>query len=547
MRKLISILRLHIYGYKAYLIVAFILIFLVSFINMSHQYVFGILIDQLYYSKKIDVFLWIILAYLLVFLLGQAMHLGINYIWAKLQMGFLYNIRLNMFNKILSSKLAESERYDTGDLLKRINYDCGEIVSLIYHNIFYTLANTTKLLFGIGMMCYLNIEVGIVSIIIIPIITILTSKIKKNIKKEQASFHENESKLNTQLLEYAYSLNEIILQQAGDFFRKRILQTNKTVKQNDGNLLQLTNKHDVITECLLQGANVIIFFMASYYIIAGTSTVGQLVSLIAYFNTCKSLFRGLYQRRNLIARNILAIERVLDILMLESEIVHSSELQLKNVHSINAEKLGFHYKDNEDIINNFSLTLNEKGWVGLQGDNGKGKTTLLKLLIGLYHPTDGILTINDVSITEFTLKSIRDNIGVVWQESFVINDTIRDNILLGKENVSDEELNTLLKQVKLEKVISSLPDGLNTKLGTDGQSLSGGQLQRLMIARVLLNKPSILVLDEATSALDMDTENSVLNELLNIYQDKMIIWISHYNRNAHLCNKIVDIKAVGHE
>jgi ATP-binding cassette subfamily B protein len=212
---------------------------------------------------------------------------------------------------------------------------------------------------------------------------------------------------------------------------------------------------------------------------------------------------------------------------------------IKSIKSIEFRNTTFAYPNGNSVINSFSTTLRAGTSTAIIGANGSGKTTLLKLAIGAIEPQKGEILINDLPISLLDEETFRNSIGIVFQESLLITGTIRDNITLKDPSYNDNDIHLALKASGFDAVISRLPDGLETQVGLWGQALSGGELQRLAIARALIRNPSILVLDEVTNHLDAKTRKNFANLLKTLTLNRIVLLVTHDEELANSCdNKI---------
>ena len=201
----------------------------------------------------------------------------------------------------------------------------------------------------------------------------------------------------------------------------------------------------------------------------------------------------------------------------------------------------FEYVKNVPVLKNINLRIKQGETVALVGNSGGGKTTIVNLLPRFYDIKSGSITIDGIDIRDYTLHSLRQNIAVVFQDNFLFSGTIRDNILLGNENATDDQLNQAVKMAYLDEFIATLKDGLNTQIGERGILLSGGQKQRVAIARAFLKDAPIIILDEATSALDNKAEAIVQKAIDNLMQDKTVFVIAHRLSTVKNADKIAVI------
>jgi subfamily B ATP-binding cassette protein MsbA len=223
-----------------------------------------------------------------------------------------------------------------------------------------------------------------------------------------------------------------------------------------------------------------------------------------------------------------AAERVLEILNTESPLKDKPNAIAKKDFSSNIalENVSFKYED-DLVLKNFSINVPKGKTIALVGQSGSGKSTIANLVTRFYDVTDGKITIDNQDIRDLSKSSLRDLMGLVTQKSILFNDTVKNNMLLGKENASDEEIINALKVANAWEFVKDLPEGINTTVGDSGDKLSGGQQQRLSIARAVLKNPPVMILDEATSALDTESERLVQVALENMMKNRTSIVIAH--------------------
>lgn len=290
------------------------------------------------------------------------------------------------------------------------------------------------------------------------------------------------------------------------------------------------------------GIGLAIWF-GSMLILDGTITAGNFVSFLTALVLLYTPMKSIGGNYNSILMSFLAIERVFDILDTKPLIMdregaknmpkHHKQIEFKNV--------SFHYNKGVPVLKNINLTANHGETIALVGNSGGGKTTIVSLLPRFYDVTDGGIYIDGTDIRDFTLQSLRQNIGVVFQDNFLFAGTIRENIMLGNPNATDADIKKAVKMAYLDDFIATLSDGLDTQIGERGILLSGGQKQRVAIARAFLKNAPILVLDEATSALDNKAEAVVQKAIENLMVDKTVFVIAHRLSTVRNANKIVVI------
>jgi ATP-binding cassette subfamily B protein len=276
-------------------------------------------------------------------------------------------------------------------------------------------------------------------------------------------------------------------------------------------------------------AGIGILWYGGHRVIEGALTVGQLL----FFSTLLGYLLGPLERLasvNLkIQDALIAADRLYQVMDLEiEELGTGKKAKFTRVRrSIRLSKVSFHYGCRTPVLQEVSLHVPAGKIVAIVGASGSGKSTLLKLLLGFYAPTEGHVLIDRVDLQDYDLASLRDRIGLVAQEPFIFNGTIRENIALGRPDATPEAVYKAARAAGLGKFIAGLPERYDTLIGERGANLSGGQRQRLAIARALVKKPEILIFDEATSHLDTATERAIQKNLKRAFAGRTVIMVAH--------------------
>lgn len=290
------------------------------------------------------------------------------------------------------------------------------------------------------------------------------------------------------------------------------------------------------------GIGLAIWF-GSFLILNGAITSGSFVSFLAALIMLYTPMKSLGSNYNSVLMSFLAIERVFDVLDSVPAIQSKPDaIEMPETHrKIEFNNVSFEYVKNVPVLKNVNLTVEHGEIVALVGNSGGGKSTLVSLLPRFYDVTGGSIMVDGTDIRDFTLDSLRRNIAVVFQDNFLFAGTIRENILIGNQNATPEQVDNAVKMACLDDFIASLDNGLDTQIGERGILLSGGQKQRVAIARAFLKNAPILILDEATSALDNKAEAVVQKAIENLMQDKTVFVIAHRLSTIRNASKIVVI------
>jgi ABC-type multidrug transport system fused ATPase/permease subunit len=506
----------------------FICIILTTSSNAVYPYIFGMLVDEVFYSKDMSAFLNIVLIYAVVYLFNTLMNLALNMSWARLMTKFLFDIRAAIFNKVLSYKGEKLTSIYSGDIISRMNNDATEFMNFIHWNVFYTIGGMLDILLSLVFIFYINIWIGIFTIILTPIIVYSSRKFSKIAKKYYEEIAKKNGFLSSWLFEIINGMQDIKLLNAS----KKILSdyVGKTVK-----IMRLqikSGKVEVISERVNSGisilAQMILYTVSAIFIINGHLTVGGFTACVTYFGTCTSIFNSLNSKIVNISSNMVSIDRVSNILQ------EPDEQYNFDVPDITIEKgdilfsdVWFNYINEIPVLKGITLNIIAGERISLVGHSGAGKTTIANLLYKLYDIERGEISIDGINISDFNLHNLRSQIGVVHQETIFFDDTVRFNLCFSNNNENDEKLWQALKMSHLYDFIKSLPDGLDTHIGSGGISFSGGQKQRLAIARIFFKNPKILIFDEATSSLDNEAETVITSCWDELSKDRTMLIIAH--------------------
>ena len=282
-------------------------------------------------------------------------------------------------------------------------------------------------------------------------------------------------------------------------------------------------------------------WFGSHLILTGQLTPGGFVSFLTALILLYQPMKSIGNTYSSVIMSFWAIETCFKILDTEPKIIDKpNAIEMPKTHKqIKFEDVSFNYIKDVPVLKHINLTVNKGETIAIVGNSGGGKTTMVNLLPRFYDVTGGAITVDGVDIRNFTLKSLRQNIGVVFQDNFLFDGTIRENIMIGNENASEEQLQRAIKSAYLDGFLKTLKDGINTQIGERGVLLSGGQRQRVAIARAFLKNAPILVLDEATSALDNKSEAVVQKAIENLMHDKTVFVIAHRLSTIRNASKII--------
>jgi HlyB family type I secretion system ABC transporter len=428
----------------------------------------------------------------------------------------------------LPLKFFES-RY-VGDIVSRVEEN-RKIQRFFTSDVLSVFLDLLTVFVYMGVMFYYSWQIALLVLAVIPffvITTLLFTPFLQRISREIFNAVNKESSYLIQALTGIRTVKSMAIEQTSRWHWEELL--NKSVRATFtgkviGNVLQISSG---LIESL---ATTAVLWFGAWQVIHNQLTIGQLVALSMLLGNVLSPFRRLTVLWNQLQEVLIAVERINDVIDAEPEQnAHSGRQLLSPMRGhVHFDKVTFRYHPESDLntLENLSFEIRPGQTVALVGRSGSGKTTISKLLLGLYPPTDGRILIDDCDISTLALRSLRQQIGVVDQDTFLFGGTIRENISVGHPEASSEEIVKAAEQAGADQFIQELPMGYETQIGQGGGLLSGGQRQRLAIARALLGNPKLLILDEATSSLDAESERIIQNNLNTILKDRTTLVIAH--------------------
>ena len=453
------------------------------------------------------------------------------------------DLKRALYKKLLHLETSYYDQHNSGFVIQRFNTDCDIACSGLLENLKVFVSRFFSSISLICVLIYNSWQLAIIAVLILGCALMPLASVRRRIKRVVMGSVVEGAKVVSNYNE-TYSGNKTI---ASYNLQNKIYNTFDSTLHN---LFKLTIKMVQKTAWMTPALHIIVSIgigavigYGSYLIVNGDITSGNFVSFITALILLYTPIKSIGKNYNAMQVSFLAIERVVEILETEPTIFDKpNAVTLKGVKkSINFNHVYFEYKEGVPVLKDINLEVKAGTTVALVGNSGGGKTTIVNLIPRFYDVKSGSITIDKTDIRDISLESLRDNIAVVFQDNFLFAGTIRDNILLGKEDATEEEIATAVKMACLDEFINELENGLDTKIGARGSLLSGGQRQRLAIARAFIKNAPVVILDEATSALDNKAEAVVQRAIDNLMQDRTVFVIAHRLSTVQNADKIVVI------
>ena len=453
------------------------------------------------------------------------------------------DLKIDLYKKLMHQSSSFFDKQTSGKVLKGYNNDADKSCSGLLTNIKTCISRLFSSISLIAVLFYNSWMLAIIAVIALTCAMIPLMKMKSTIKGVYNKSEGENAKVLTTYNE-AFAGNKIIA--AYNLYDLKKSQFNKLVNTVFGLRIKITQHigwlsplMHIIVSCGI-GA---VIGLGSYLIVQGKLTAGQFVSFITALIMLYTPIKGLGNNAKSMTTCLCAIERVVSKLDKKSGIIDKPDAinfpDFKD--KITFENINFEYKKDKPVLKNISFEVPKGETIALVGNSGGGKTTIVNLLPRFYKLKKGAIKIDGVSINDIKLNDLRAHIAIVFQDNFLFEGTIRDNILLGKLDATEAELHNAIKNSYLEDFINSLENGLDTQIGERGVLLSGGQKQRIGIARAFLKNAPILILDEATSALDNQAEHIVQQAIDNLMKDRTVFVIAHRLSTIQNANRIAVI------
>ena len=455
------------------------------------------------------------------------------------------DLKRALYDKLMHKSSVYFDTKTSGDSLKRFNNDadiaCGGLlgsVKMIVSRVFSSISL-------IGVLIYNSWQLAIIAIIMLSLAIVPLTRVKSRIKSVTNKSESENAVIITSYNE-AYNGSKVI--KAYNLYDIQNKKFSKQLNNLFGLRIKITQKTGSISPLMHVIVSIgigLAIGYGSHLIQTGAITSGNFVSFITALIMLYTPIKGLGGNVKGMQTSLLALERVMKNLEAKLYIIDKPDAITFNKleNNISFENVSFEYKKGVPVLKNISFYVKKGETMALVGNSGGGKSTIVNLIPRFYKIKNGEIKIDGINIADYKIESLRQNISIVLQDNFLFAGTIKENILMGKPDATEEELNLAIKNACLEEFISTLENGLETYIGERGVLLSGGQKQRIAIARAFIKNAPIVILDEATSALDNQSEAIVQQAIDNLMKDKTVFVIAHRLSTIRNADKIVVINA----
>ena len=518
-----------------------------AMLELIFPFVVNRVIDTILPTGHYQTVIWVCLLLLAFYLFNMVMKYIVVYLGHKLGITIETDMRRQLFQYFQRQSFEYFDNKQTGELMSRLTSDLFEIGELAHHgpeDLFITLMS---LVGAFWLMLQVHVQLAIGTVILVPILGVALAIFNKKMGRINSQVYRQLGEFNAGLSNSLSGIRVVKAFANEAHEEARFEGLIQDYRENRLKFYQTMAASSAFNYVLMRIITLIALVSGAYFTLKGELTTGQLVGFVLLANTfvkpIESInimietypkgFAGFKRFRQELAKPV----AVQDLPGAQPAPHFQGQIDYRNVELA--------YEEGRPVISQLNLSIAPGESVALVGPSGAGKSSMVNLLPRFYDVTSGQVLIDGKDIREYTLSSLRQQIGIVQQDVFLFDGTIRENVLYGRLDASQAEVEEAIRAAKLDQVIEQLPDGLDTAIGERGVRLSGGQKQRLSIARIFLKNPSILILDEATSALDTQTEQYIQQSFDQLTKGRTSLIIAHRLATIQHVDRIVVVTEAG--
>lgn len=501
-------------------------------------------IDNGIYQDKTGYVIWMGLAMILTAFVMMAGGVGGNYFATKASANFSADLRKDVYGKIQEFSFKNIDTFSTGSLVTRLTNDITQLQNMLRMCLVMLLRAPGMLIGGMIMAFTYNAGLALIIIGIIPIMGIVIGIMIKIAFPRFGIMQEKIDKLNSTVQEGLTNIRVIKSFVRREHEEEKFSRANQDLKENGMNAIKIMILTMPFMMFLMNAATLLVVAFAGKQIVIGTMSVGTLSAFTTYIVQILMSFMMLAMIILQSSRAMASSKRIREVLDTEIDLSDTDAAKKDAIvekGSIEFRNVSFkYYKDrNETVLDNISFSVNPGETVGIIGSTGSGKTSLVQLIPRLYDTDKGEVFVDGIDVRDYSLKNLRNGVGMVLQKNVLFSGTIEENLRWGDEEASEEEIRAMAEAAQADSFIRSFTEGYQTELGQGGVNVSGGQKQRLCIARALLRKPKILILDDSTSAVDTATEAKIREAFSGSLKDTTKLIIAQRISSVMEADKII--------
>lgn len=513
-------------------------------LSLTGPYLVKILLDDVLPKGNATLLFWLMIIFISIFFFKSTVGVLSSYKTTQLVENIILGVKKELFDHLEQLDLSFYHTNKVGDILYRLDEDVYGIDSFINIIVNIILMDTLSAIFILIICFNLNWRVTVASLMFFPFYIIAQRYFGERIRKQKEKIVRRVASLLGFLQENLTSIRAIKSFTLENKKLNEYVSRNKKLITMDLQMDLLESFSGIIIAIITFIPLMIILWYGSYQVFAGALTIGSLIAIYTYIGKLFDPISSLGSINIAIQSTLVSVNRVFEFLDHRIKIKEKANAKdlLESQGEIAFKRINFSYHTGEPVLKNVSFTIKPGEVVGIVGPSGAGKSTIGNLLLRFFDPDSGSITIDGVDLRDLKISSLRRNIGIVSQETILFNTTIRANISIGDPKASEEDIIRAAKLANIHKAITHLHQGYHTNVGERGGTLSGGEKQRISIARVILKNPKIIILDEATSSLDSESEARIQDALKYVTKGRTTLIIAHRLSTVRHADKILVIK-----
>lgn len=508
---------------------AFICIVSVSLLEFSIPQLTQYTIDTIIPNHRYDALVWVGAG-----VLGTAILLGVFNFFSSLLMASVgqravYDIRNELYRHMQKLDIGFFDRNRTGDLMSRVTSDVNMLQQLVSNGMISLVTDWFTFIFVASYMLWINWQLTLVVLITFPIMIATTQFFGKRMRTSFKKVQETVAEVSNHLQDTLSSIRLIKSFSNEEYESERFALRSESNMNANLRAVRIRSLFEPFIDLLLFVGLAAVLLVGAKQTMDGSMTLGTIVAFMAYLRLLQNPIRRFSRTINIIQQSAAAYERIVSILNTKPAITDAANaIELTEVQGdVEFKNVSFAYHNEVPVLKHFDFHIEAGKITAIVGSSGAGKSTITHLMTRFYDPQEGVVTIDGKPLTDIKIKSLRQHMGIVSQDIVLLNGTIRENIVYGKPDATDEEVEAAARAASAHDFIMSFPDGYTSQIGERGVKLSGGQKQRISIARAILKNPRLIILDEATSSLDTESEKFIQDALTNLLEGRTCLVIAH--------------------
>ncbi|GBG11077.1 multidrug ABC transporter ATP-binding protein [Paenibacillus agaridevorans] len=515
--------------YKWLFTLAFGSAIMAALLDLTFPMAINIIIDDLLPKGNWMSILWAGLILLGIYLLSSVFHFVVTYHGHKLGINIETDMRRNLFKRVQKLSFRFFDNNKTGHLVSRMTNDVMDMGEVAHHAPEDLFIAVMTLLGALGIMLGINWQLALLTFVIVPLMIWVSLHFSRKMNAAFKKMFSDIADYNARVENNVSGMRVVQAFANEPFEIEKFSQNNNQFRLTKLITYKVMAWHSSISFVMLKFVSLFVIVCGAWFVIEGKMSNGDFMAFILLSNVFLGPIRTINSLIETIPKGLAGFRRYEELIHTEPDVKEKPDArsigQLRG--DIVYRNVSFGYESDKSIVSNLSMDIRAGETIALVGPSGGGKSTLCSLLPRFYDIAGGQIMIDGLDIRDMPLRSLREQIGIVQQDVFLFDGTIRENIEYGRLGASEQEIRQAAERAQLAEMIDSMPDGLDTLIGERGVKLSGGQKQRLSIARIFLKNPPILILDEATSALDTETEASIQQALAELSKGRTTLVIAH--------------------